>query len=116
MNKGFTLAEVLITLGILGVIAALTLPSLINKYQAQVLRTQFLQANSILQNGILLMRNDAIDLNDVINGRNSEIIKKYFESGNCAVPKNESEAGYYNYFGNQKLLTLQPTTLFNRIV
>ena len=30
MKKGFTLAELLVTLGILGVIAALTLPSLFN--------------------------------------------------------------------------------------
>lgn len=32
-TKGFTLAEVLITLGIIGVTAALTLPSLINMHQ-----------------------------------------------------------------------------------
>ncbi len=32
----FTLAEVLITLGIIGVVAAMTLPSLIQKYQEQV--------------------------------------------------------------------------------
>ncbi len=32
MNKqGFTLAEVLITLGIIGIVAAMTLPTLINK-------------------------------------------------------------------------------------
>lgn len=31
MKKGFTLAEVLITLGIIGVIAALTIPGLITK-------------------------------------------------------------------------------------
>lgn len=30
---GFTLAEVLITLGIIGVVAAMTMPSLITKYQ-----------------------------------------------------------------------------------
>ena len=30
-NKAFTLAEVLITLSILGVVAALTIPSLINR-------------------------------------------------------------------------------------
>lgn len=29
-NKGFTLAEVLITLGIIGVVAAMTLPTLVN--------------------------------------------------------------------------------------
>ena len=33
MKRGFTLAEVLITLGIIGVIAALTIPALITKYQ-----------------------------------------------------------------------------------
>ena len=33
---GFTLAEVLITLGIIGVVAALTLPSLVTNYQKQV--------------------------------------------------------------------------------
>lgn len=32
-SSGFTLAEVLITLGIIGVIAALTLPNLITQYQ-----------------------------------------------------------------------------------
>lgn len=32
-EKGFTLAEVLITLGIIGVITALTIPAVVNKYQ-----------------------------------------------------------------------------------
>lgn len=36
MRKGFTLAEVLITLGIIGVVAALTLPTLIEKHREQV--------------------------------------------------------------------------------
>ena len=32
-KKGFTLAEVLITLGIIGVIAAITIPAIIGKYR-----------------------------------------------------------------------------------
>lgn len=32
-NLGFTLAEVLITLGIIGVVAAMTIPMLITNYQ-----------------------------------------------------------------------------------
>ena len=34
--KGFTVAEVLITLGIIAIVAAMTLPSLVGKYQKQV--------------------------------------------------------------------------------
>ena len=33
MNKGFTLAEILITLGIVGVVAAITLPTIIMNYK-----------------------------------------------------------------------------------
>lgn len=39
-SKGFTLAEVLITLGIIGIIAAMTLPTLIQKYKNQVVETR----------------------------------------------------------------------------
>lgn len=36
MNRGFTLAEVLITIGIIGMVAAMTLPMITTKYQKQV--------------------------------------------------------------------------------
>ena len=39
-KKGFTLAEVLITLGIIGVVAALTLPVLISNYKKHVVETR----------------------------------------------------------------------------
>ena len=32
MKKAFTLAEVLITLGIIGIVAAMTIPNLMNNY------------------------------------------------------------------------------------
>ncbi|MDR1327671.1 MAG: type II secretion system GspH family protein [Heliobacteriaceae bacterium] len=40
MRKAFTLAEVLITLGIIGVVAALTMPALISNYKKKVLLTR----------------------------------------------------------------------------
>jgi prepilin-type N-terminal cleavage/methylation domain-containing protein len=40
MRRAFTLAEVLITLGVIGVVAALTLPSLITKVQSQIRENQ----------------------------------------------------------------------------
>lgn len=39
-NLGFTLAEVLVTLGIIGVISAMTLPTLVKNHQRQVYVTQ----------------------------------------------------------------------------
>ena len=58
----FTLAEVLITLGIIGVVAALTIPGLINHYKAQRLRTQFLEAYSIVQQVFKQMEADDVSL------------------------------------------------------
>ena len=48
----FTLAEVLITLGIIGVVAALTLPSVINNYKRKQLHTAFLRSSSLIQNAL----------------------------------------------------------------
>ena len=49
MKKGFTLAEVLITLGIIGVVAALTLPNMLKNHQKRVMVTQLQRTyNSIV--------------------------------------------------------------------
>ncbi len=47
-KAAFTLAEVLITLGIIGVVAALTIPSLINYFKVKQLEVQFKKADSII--------------------------------------------------------------------
>ena len=49
---GFTLAEVLITLGIIGIVSAMTIPTLVKNYQKKVLNTQFVQAYSILNQAL----------------------------------------------------------------
>lgn len=48
MKKAFTLAEVLITLGIIGVVAAMTMPALMNKTRNKELHTAFLKTYSEL--------------------------------------------------------------------
>lgn len=47
-KKAFTLAEVLITLGIIGIVAAMTIPALITSYQQNVYLTQFKEVYSQL--------------------------------------------------------------------
>ncbi len=49
-NKAFTMAEVLITLGIIGIIAAMTLPALINKYQEVQFKSAYKKAYADLSN------------------------------------------------------------------
>lgn len=56
----FTLAEVLITLGIIGIVAAITIPQLINNYKAKRLRTQFLKSYSTIQQAFKEMESDDV--------------------------------------------------------
>ena len=55
---GFTLAEVLITLGIIGVVAAMTMPVLINNVRNKQLETAFKGAYSILSQAVQQAAND----------------------------------------------------------
>ncbi|MDR1327154.1 MAG: type II secretion system GspH family protein [Heliobacteriaceae bacterium] len=58
MRKGFTLAEVLITLGIIGVVAALTMPSLIAKYKEKVTFTKLKKLYSIMSQAYFQAREE----------------------------------------------------------
>ena len=54
-NKGFTLAEVLVTLGIIGIVAAMTIPTLISSTDARVRETQLKKAYSVLSQANQMM-------------------------------------------------------------
>ena len=78
-KAAFTLAEVLITLGIIGVVAALTLPSLINNYQKSKVESQLKKSYSVLEQTIKMAENDYGPINDWAEWDNSEqILNKYF--------------------------------------
>ena len=57
--SGFTLAEVLITLGIIGVVAAMTMPTLINSTQGAQYKAAYKKALSAISQGVTL--NVALD-------------------------------------------------------
>lgn len=52
-KNGFTLAEVLITLGIIGVIASLTIPTLVKNYQDSQFKTAYKKAYSVAFQAVL---------------------------------------------------------------
>ena len=53
--KGFTLAEVLTTLMVIGVVAAITIPMLMNSTDEQEHKAQYKKAMSVLSQGVSLM-------------------------------------------------------------
>lgn len=64
-KSGFTLAEVLITLGIIGVVAAMTIPTLMNQTGQAEFKTGFKKAISVLNQAITM--NVALDSTDFSN-------------------------------------------------
>ena len=72
LKNGFTLAEILITLGIIGVISAITIPQLQANVRKQQLRTKFLKTYSMLQQTFKTMEaNDVpLDSNTYLFGQN----------------------------------------------
>ena len=59
-KKAFTLAEVLITLAIIGVVAAMTIPTLISNYKKHEVETKLVKFYSVI--------NEAVKLSEIDNG------------------------------------------------
>ena len=54
MKKGFTLAEVLITLGIIGVVASMTLPAVISKNNDKIIISNLKKSYSVIQQAFFM--------------------------------------------------------------
>ena len=89
MKKAFTMAEVLITLGIIGIVAAMTLPSLVQKYRERQYVTALKKAVSVLDNAYRLFLFQ--------NGGNKEL--GYKEPSYVPLPPEEG-TGVYDENGN----------------
>jgi len=72
-KAAFTLAEVLITLGIIGVVAAMTIPGLMSAYKAHQLHAQFLKTYSTIQQAFKQMDADDVSLDPKDYGSNDGI-------------------------------------------
>ena len=62
MKKGFTLAEVLITLAVIGIVAALTIPVVVHNYQKKALYTQFMKTYNCIATAMSLATADHGDI------------------------------------------------------
>ncbi len=89
-KAAFTLAEVLITLGIIGVVAALTLPTVINKAQSMILKNEFKKAYSTFYNAMKLVQ--------VQNG--APMACYYWEENPYKAAGNGEKCDGWNEFGS----------------
>lgn len=104
-NNGFTLAEVLITLGIIGVVAAMTLPSLVNNYKNKELKTRTKKTYSLIQQAIQKYQADSGTIGDV-NGlfdtskTSAEVttnFSKYFKTSKICTTSSQKGCTKYYY-------------------
>lgn len=107
----FTLAEVLITLGIIGVVAALTLPGLITKNKAKRLKSQYMKAYSEIAQAIKMMKYDEISLDSSTYSGGVSFAKTFanyfkvihFCSGNSDLCFNKGDDAYYSLDGKSSV-------------
>ncbi len=52
-KAAFTLAEVLVTLAVIGIVAAMTIPTILNKYQEHIMVQKYKKVYSLLNNAVL---------------------------------------------------------------
>ena len=78
-RAAFTLAEVLITLGIIGVVAAMTIPTIISKYKKHLVETKLKQTYSILSNALLTAMNENGPLTQDAYNNQYEYFFKYLK-------------------------------------
>jgi len=116
-KTGFTLAEVLITLGILGIIAALTLPALNTNTQKHQACTTLAKAINVIRNtnDLALEQSGTRTLDDMLRANNQgvdqyfnfimrkymdyeypERTKKYFKPNGSPHPKINAKTNYYH--------------------
>lgn len=75
-KNAFTLAEVLITLGIIGVVAAITMPSLIASHRIAALEAGFKKMDSTIDQAILMAKTD-LGIDDFAKAASTDGISNY---------------------------------------
>ena len=77
---GFTLAEVLVTLGVIGVIAAMTIPGLMSNYRKRQLQTQIKADFSIIQQAVRFAEYEDTSYDMAIQDGSTASTKEWFDS------------------------------------
>lgn len=101
--SAFTLAEILITLGIIGVVAALTMPALISKANGEAYKAAYKKALSSLSQAVIVnIAQSGYDLSETIPGTNPTV-------GSHGDSLNDEKKTLYSIF-NERLDVIKVAT------
>lgn len=114
-NKAFTLAEVIITLGIIGIIIAMTLPALIQKHKNKTVEIRLKRFYSIINQAINITESRYGNKQYWFEDLSMEDAKKWFEiylEPNLNVIRKElnNDGSYIVYFNDGSALKSQKNT------
>ena len=104
-QNAFTLAEILITLGIIGVTAALTIPTLIANHKATVLETSLKQSYSIINQALeMYMADNGTRFTPEISsgGETKSILMKYIKFARDCGSGNRDEGACVGHYDNDE--------------
>lgn len=106
MQKGFTLSEILITLGIIGVVAAMTLPTVINNSRNKALETALKKNYSVIEQALNMYQaqnGERFLVENAERGSVKSMLMNYMKSvQDCGMGSNDPQACIPNYgIGNE---------------
>lgn len=78
-NLAFTLAEVLITLGVIGVVSAMTIPTLVSNYRKRQLEVQIKGTYSSIQQAMKYAEDDGFAPDSILIN-NDDSLKQFFDN------------------------------------
>lgn len=125
---GFTLAEVLITLGIIGVVAALTIPTLIGNYQKTQYVTQLKKAYTQFNQALQLMITDHGCTNDLKcteasvgspEALGAEMVKYFKVVKDCGATPNQGcmpKDASYSFDGSTSRMSVDESVSWYRFI
>ena len=106
-RAAFTLAEVLITLGIIGIVAAMTMPSLITNYKKQEASARLKKFNSMMGQALILSVEENGDVNEWdLSLPPKEFATKYWAPYLKALSIDENNSQAIMYFPDGTKLTI----------
>ena len=112
MKKGFTLAEILVTLGIVGVVAAMTIPHIQTSVLKQQVGPRLMRAINTIENAIQLSftQEDVNKFYEFSNKNVTELFEEYVEPVMKGSKGSFSSFKYYTNFDQSSSNHIQVTT------